>query len=73
MENVRVRRAGFCFRESFDNFLQRYALLSPACTGGKWRGSARDGAKQIMDDIGIQGRSYQLGKTKVRPLDILAR
>ena len=28
VENVRVRRAGFCYRATFSEFLRRYALLS---------------------------------------------
>lgn len=65
VENVRVRRAGFCFREPFETFMARYSLLSPACKGGKWKGTTGDGCKQIMDDIGVSGRAYQLGKTKL--------
>eukprot|EP00041_Stephanoeca_diplocostata_P013110 m.226378 g.226378 ORF g.226378 m.226378 type:complete len:165 (+) comp19219_c0_seq35:1937-2431(+) len=30
VENIRVRRAGFCFRQPFDEFKSRYALLSKA-------------------------------------------
>ena len=40
-------------------------MLSPACKGGKWKGSVGDGCKQIMDDIGVSGRAYQLGKSKL--------
>lgn len=56
VENVRVRRAGFCFREPFETFIARYSLLSPACKGGKWKGTTGDGCKQIMDDIGVSGQ-----------------
>ena len=48
VENVRVRRAGFCFRETFEAFMFRYSMLSPACKGGKWKGGAGEGCKQIM-------------------------
>jgi len=65
VENVRVRRAGFCFRELYDAFMWRYALLSPATKGGAWKGAVRDGCQQIMRDVGIQDRAYQLGKTKL--------
>eukprot|EP00039_Didymoeca_costata_P012699 m.184053 g.184053 ORF g.184053 m.184053 type:complete len:928 (+) comp15556_c0_seq2:1512-4295(+) len=65
VENVRVRRAGFCFRELYKDFFWRYSLLSPKCYGGKWRGSEQEGCKQIMNDMGIQTRSYQMGKTKL--------
>ena len=29
LENVRVRRAGFCFRQTFEAFLDRYRMVTP--------------------------------------------
>ncbi|EDQ87053.1 uncharacterized protein MONBRDRAFT_33469 [Monosiga brevicollis MX1] len=40
-ENVRVRRAGFCFREAKEAFFTRYKLLSDATYTG-WKGSVDD-------------------------------
>jgi len=37
MENLRVRRAGFCYRRQFQIFLQRYKSLCPA-TWPHWEG-----------------------------------
>ena len=53
VENVRVRRAGFCFREIIEDFFWRYKLLSPR-TYPRWKGNARDGVVQILTDIAIQ-------------------
>eukprot|EP00048_Salpingoeca_helianthica_P007069 m.106112 g.106112 ORF g.106112 m.106112 type:complete len:993 (+) comp14216_c1_seq7:94-3072(+) len=64
VENVRVRRAGFCFRETIEDFFWRYKLLSPA-TYPRWSGAVRDGVIQIMNDMGLNRSTYQLGKTKV--------
>ncbi len=47
-----MRRAGFCFRESLDDFFWRYKLLSPS-TYPRWSGSTRDGVVQIMNDMGL--------------------
>ena len=65
VENVRVRRAGFCFRESYAEFFRRYALLSKACIAGKWKDDDKSGCKRIMDDIRINPAGYQMGKTKL--------
>ena len=59
VENVRVRRAGFCFRTSFDSFVSRYKALSrftwpnPQGWGRYGEGeaiSAGDAAAQILED-----------------------
>ena len=65
VENVRVRRAGFCFRETYSEFFRRYGMLSPKTTGGKWTGSEQDGCAEIMTAIAVNARLYQLGKTKI--------
>ena len=31
VENVIVRRAGFCYRETYATFLERYKILSASC------------------------------------------
>jgi myosin-1 len=63
-ENVRVRRAGFCFRETKDAFFQRYKLLSPK-TYPKWNGSVDDGIREIFNDHAIRAKAYAMGKTKI--------
>ncbi|KAH0536750.1 hypothetical protein FGG08_006388 [Glutinoglossum americanum] len=67
-ENVRIRRAGFAHRQTFEQFVERYFLLSPAmsyageCT---WTGDALSGSKQILKDAGILAGEFQMGVTKV--------
>eukprot|EP01147_Barroeca_monosierra_P006188 gene6188-7413_t len=63
-ENVRVRRAGFCFREAKDSFFFRYKLLSPK-TYPTWHGSVDDGIIAIFEALAVSPTAYQLGKTKV--------
>lgn len=47
LENVRVRRAGYAFRQSYDQALLRYKMLSPK-TWPTWKKSPRDGIKTIL-------------------------
>lgn len=64
LENVRVRRAGYCFRETYKDFFWRFRMLSPT-TYPSWAGSDREGVTEIMDAVGIMKKNYQLGKTKI--------
>ncbi|QUC23686.1 uncharacterized protein UV8b_07927 [Ustilaginoidea virens] len=66
-ENVRIRRAGFAYRQSFDKFVERFFLLSPATSyAGEytWQGSTEDAVKQILKDTSIPKEEWQLGVTK---------
>lgn len=64
MENLRVRRAGFAYRRSYEVFLERYKPLSKK-TWPHWDGPAREGVKHILDDCGVVSQDYQFGKTKI--------
>lgn len=67
-ENVRIRRAGFAYRTTFDKFVQRFYLLSPA-TGYAgdyiWKGDDITAVKQILASCHIPATEYQMGTTKV--------
>ncbi|KAJ4296289.1 class II myosin [Kalmusia sp. IMI 367209] len=67
-ENVRIRRAGFASRQTFEKFVERFFLLSPK-TGyaGEytWSGTYESGAKQILKDTNIPAEEFQMGVTKV--------
>ena len=66
-ENVRIRRAGFAYRQNFDKFVERFFLLSPkTCYAGEyiWTGDALSGTKQILKDTSIPIEEYQMGVTK---------
>ncbi|KAG6014011.1 class II myosin [Claviceps lovelessii] len=66
-ENVRIRRAGFAYRQSFDKFVERFFLLSPATSyAGEytWQGSTENAVKQILKDTSIPKEEWQLGVTK---------
>jgi myosin-1 len=67
-ENVRIRRAGFAYRTTFEKFVQRFYLLSSA-TGYAgdyiWQGDDITAVKEILRSCHIPTTEYQLGVTKV--------
>ncbi|KAL9020585.1 MAG: hypothetical protein Q9185_002171 [Variospora sp. 1 TL-2023] len=66
-ENVRIRRAGFAYRQTFDKFVERFFLLSPKISyAGEYTGTHDNLAdtKQIFKDTSIPTDEYQLGVTK---------
>lgn len=66
-ENVRIRRAGFAYRQTFDKFVERFYLLSKHTSYAgdyTWTGDSESGARQILKDTGIPAEEYQMGVTK---------
>ncbi|KAH8906243.1 hypothetical protein BR93DRAFT_928841 [Coniochaeta sp. PMI_546] len=66
-ENVRIRRAGFAYRQSFEKFVDRFFLLSPATSyAGEytWTGSYEAAVKQILKDTSIPQEEWQMGVSK---------
>jgi myosin I len=67
-ENVRIRRAGFAYRSTFDRFVERFYLLSPKTSYAgnyTWTGDSLSGTKQILKDTSIPSEEHQIGVTKV--------
>ena len=65
-ENVRVRRAGFAFRQPATLFVRRYKMLCPLTWPHSEEGAtAFDDSAAILQMAGIGGQQYQFGKTKV--------
>ncbi|QLG72593.1 hypothetical protein HG535_0D03010 [Zygotorulaspora mrakii] len=67
-ENVRIRRAGFAYRQVFDKFVERFYLLSPRCSYAgdyTWHGETLEAVKMILADASIPEKEYQLGVTSV--------
>ncbi len=61
MENLRVRRAGFCYRRLFQVFLQRYKCLCPA-TWPRWDGDPKQGVERLCKHLGYTDEQYKTGK-----------
>ncbi|ALC42993.1 Myo61F, partial [Drosophila busckii] len=66
MENLRVRRAGFAYRRSYELFLQRYKCLSKnTWPNYKGSGGAKMGVQHLVRDLGYDNEQYKLGETKL--------
>ncbi|PPQ63834.1 hypothetical protein CVT24_009784 [Panaeolus cyanescens] len=66
-ENIRVRRAGFAYRNTFEKMVERFYLLSPNTSyAGEytWTGDPKSGCQQILKDTGIPKEEWQMGVTK---------
>ncbi|EFX04431.1 myosin 1 myo5 [Grosmannia clavigera kw1407] len=66
-ENVRIRRAGFAYRQTFEKFVERFFLLSPATSyAGEytWTGSYEEAVRLILKDTSIPAEEWQMGVTK---------
>ncbi len=63
-----MRRAGFCNRQTYEEFLLRYKMTvprGPASTWPVWRGSAKEGCQTIIKHFKWSNEMYCLGTTKV--------
>jgi len=68
LENVKVRRAGFAYRQPFERFLARYKKLSTKTWGswGEWTGDPRQGCQTILQDLPeVEASQWQFGRTKL--------
>lgn len=64
LENVRVRRAGYAFRQAYGPFLERYRLLSRS-TWPRWDGGDREGVEKILGELSVSSKEVTFGKTKI--------
>lgn len=64
LENVRVRRAGYAYRQFYDKFFYRYRVCSSE-TWPNWSGDFVSGSEAILRVLGLQIGQYQKGKTKI--------
>nr|XP_006825386.1 PREDICTED: unconventional myosin-Ib-like [Saccoglossus kowalevskii] len=64
MENVRVRRAGYAFRQPYELCLQRYKMLCPR-TWPNWNGTLKNGVTEILIHNRIPTAEFSFGRTKI--------
>ncbi|XP_007948197.1 unconventional myosin-Ia [Orycteropus afer afer] len=64
LENVRVRRAGYAYRQGYGPFLERYRLLSRS-TWPRWNGGEREGVEKVMGELIVASEELAFGKTKI--------
>lgn len=76
LENVRVRRAGFAFRQTFERFVLRYKMLTKATWPNSDQLEPKEACRAIMSAMSITEKTeYQLGKTKIfirQPVSLFA-
>ena len=59
-----MRRAGYAFRQAYEQFLYRYKMLSPM-TWPAWRALPADGVAEIFEHQMVDEDEYTFGKTKI--------
>uniref|UniRef100_A0A8C7Y559 Unconventional myosin-Id n=1 Tax=Oryzias sinensis TaxID=183150 RepID=A0A8C7Y559_9TELE len=64
LENVRVRRAGFAYRQTYPRFLQRYKMISKFTWPNHDLPSDKDAVKKLLQGCGFE-HDVAYGKTKV--------
>ncbi|XP_037542798.1 unconventional myosin-Ib isoform X1 [Nematolebias whitei] len=64
MENVRVRRAGYAFRQAYEPCLERYKMLCKK-TWPHWRGPAREGVEVLLTDLQVPTEEFSYGRSKI--------
>ncbi|KAJ2731502.1 class II myosin, partial [Coemansia sp. Cherry 401B] len=66
-ENIRIRRAGFAYRQTFEKFVERFYLLSSKTSYAGdfiWTGDSESACIQILKDTNIDSKEWQIGTTK---------
>ncbi|XP_060108849.1 unconventional myosin-Ia-like isoform X2 [Heteronotia binoei] len=64
LENVRVRRAGYAYRQVYEPCLERYKMLCKE-TWPHWNGSAGDGVQTLLGSLPIDPKELAYGHTKI--------
>nr|XP_033801122.1 unconventional myosin-Ib isoform X8 [Geotrypetes seraphini] len=64
LENVRVRRAGYAFRQPYEPCLERYKMLCKQ-TWPHWKGPARAGVEVLVHELEIPKEEYSFGRSKI--------
>ncbi|NXE90600.1 MYO1B protein, partial [Menura novaehollandiae] len=64
LENVRVRRAGYAFRQAYEPCLERYKMLCKQ-TWPHWRGPARAGVEVLFNQLRIPEEEFSFGRSKI--------
>ncbi|XP_066902706.1 unconventional myosin-Ib isoform X2 [Halyomorpha halys] len=64
LETVRVRRCGFCHRQTYTAFLERYKMLS-LHTWPNWQSAPVEGVSYLLRDLPIPSGEFAFGRTKL--------
>jgi len=64
LENLKVRRAGFCYRTDYARWLKRYGVISTK-TFPTFSGDPREAVEILLNEAGVNSKDYIFGKTKL--------
>ena len=64
LENVRVRRAGFAYRLTYEKFMNRYKLLSKKTWPNPKQGDIKDNSSIIINELNFD-KDVRYGNTKI--------
>eukprot|EP00118_Oscarella_pearsei_P003137 m.13137 g.13137 ORF g.13137 m.13137 type:complete len:1091 (+) comp24497_c0_seq4:132-3404(+) len=65
MENVKVRRAGYAYRQQYDQMLTRYKMLSKK-TWPQWVGGPpKEGVRELLRSLKVKKGNFATGRTKI--------
>uniref|UniRef100_A0A8D2LFE7 Myosin ID n=1 Tax=Varanus komodoensis TaxID=61221 RepID=A0A8D2LFE7_VARKO len=64
LENVRVRRAGFAYRQTYEKFLHRYKIIHEFTWPNHKLASDKEAVKKLIEQCGFQD-DVAYGKTKI--------
>ncbi|XP_050520500.1 unconventional myosin-Ib isoform X1 [Daktulosphaira vitifoliae] len=65
VEIVRLRRAGYCYRLTFEEFLKRYKMLSPATWPNSKYGNTVQSIMNLINCLPIPSGEFVCGTTKI--------
>ncbi|XP_047136669.1 unconventional myosin-Ia isoform X1 [Hydra vulgaris] len=65
LENIRVRRAGYCYRQLYPDVMQRYKMLCSDTWPVYHAGTAKEGVLTIMKKLRVDSPEVEYGKTKL--------
>lgn len=64
LENLKVRRAGYCYRNTYEKWMERYYMASSE-TFPRFNGEAKQGVEALVRVVGYKENEYAYGKTKI--------
>lgn len=64
LESAKLRKAGYFYRQDYENFLKRYKMLSPN-TWPKWNGACIEGINVLLKDLPFFSTEYAFGRSKI--------
>jgi len=64
LENVRIRRAGYAYRQTYDKFFYRYRVCCKE-TWPNWTGGFEAGCESILKSMDLDPKQFSKGKTKI--------